>query len=634
MGKAARSTSARGRAPDLSGPDNNDGNDFRMSSVLQTSTDLAPTRANQAREPTPPSKGREGPRKFEFVLVTDSESRRQVRRYAMRQYVHQRRLDGIARLESNKARVRGWTTTGAGSDGISSPAIKQEDHESSCDSKNISNSESSGSSIDFGELDALALFAPRTDEEIREREPFRGLPGLDPQAGPSSGVIDPFDSYPLALRKGDHNLIPHSLEVITRYPLMMYKMGHAHQLNPIRAIFHRVAIHDPVPFQAMLAVASKHMAGVHGQTDTVLSLTHKMRALRLLNERLKNDPWGKHEGTIYTAASMAVIEKWSKADSVESLHIRGLIQLLKRRGGMRGMRIAGPTSQFMEKILYWVDFSCAPSAIVGTSLPWTGNTPDIAPTLPFMVPRLCLDTSALSDDQEITSILQSCEDFFSFFHSLNKLQQFLLGPSSLSKIGDLEQDSLPKNRAPFDSLSPLYNILSSLPDYDHGIRDIRYIDEHCCMACLLYLNLALYDYYLTSRNFNDYLAWINFEVRKLNPNGGASIASILWIFLDNGGFPGGEISDHGERNWLVSRMLRVAKRYKRTGPRDMWDCLRSTLLGFLTIHQECGIGDDSVGPVELSARRRWRHNKPMIILEEARLREMMLDQLRTSLPTP
>jgi hypothetical protein len=88
----------------------------------------------------------------------------------------------------------------------------------------------------------------------------------------------------------------------------MYKMSDAHQDNPIRGIFHHLALRDPVPFQAMLAIASKHLAGVKGKNDSVQSLTHKMRALRLLNERLKTDAGGKHDGTIYAAATMAVIE--------------------------------------------------------------------------------------------------------------------------------------------------------------------------------------------------------------------------------------------------------------------------------------------------------------------------------------
>ncbi|EEP80771.1 predicted protein [Uncinocarpus reesii 1704] len=540
----------------------------------------------------------------------------------MRQYVHQRRLDGIARLESNKARVRGWTTTTTGSE-----VIREEELDSSCDSKASPSSESSVSSVNCGKSDP-SLLPSAQGQEIGICKLSRGSPSSDPQAGPSSGVIDPFDSYPLSLRQPDQNLIPH---FITRYPLMMYKMGHAHQYNPIRAIFHRVAIHDPVPFQAMLAVAAKHMAGVQGQADTVQSLTHKMRALRLLNERLKSDPWGKQEGTIYTAASMAVIEKWSKADNVESLHIRGLIQLLRRRGGMRGMRAASPTSQFMEKVLYWVDFSCAPNAIVGASLPWTGDTPDVSPCLPFPTPKIRSDASISFADQDTYDALQSCEDFFSFFRSLNDIQKSLLGSPSCETR--LSKNIL--NKAPFfGEVSHLYDILTFLPDYDHGIRDIRYIDEYCCMACLLYLNLALYDYYLTSRDFTEYLQWINFEVKKLDPSTGTSITSILWMFLGNGGFPGGEISDDGERNWIVSRMLRLAKRLKGTASKDLWGCLRSTLLEFLIIHRDCGIGNDSVSGAELAARARWRHTQPAILQEEARLRHAMTEQLYANLSNP
>lgn len=89
---------------------------------------------------------------------------------------------------------------------------------------------------------------------------------------------------------------------------MMYQMEDARQYNPIRGIFHQLALHDPVPFQAMLAVAAKHRAGVEGQIDTVQSLTHKTRAIKLIQERLKNDTLGKQDGTLYAAASMAVIE--------------------------------------------------------------------------------------------------------------------------------------------------------------------------------------------------------------------------------------------------------------------------------------------------------------------------------------
>ncbi|KAI1928136.1 hypothetical protein LOZ66_005311 [Ophidiomyces ophidiicola] len=619
MGKAAGSTFVRGKARDLTHPDSN-GDSSRVQRTLQTNTTVTPNRSSQNPGPSPLPKNRDGPRNFEFVLVTDSESRRQVRRYAMRQYVHQRRLDGIARLESNKARVRGWSIAGTSTEGVSSAAEEEEPGNSPL-SNSSSSSSSSVNSVDFG-IPGTAI-----PEPAGMYPDCYELPTSDPQAGPSSGAMDPFQSLPLTLDKTEYGLIPH---FITIYPFRMYKMDPRHQYNPIRAIFQRVAIHDPVPFQAMLAVSAKHMAGTHNQTENVLSLTHKMRALRLLNERLKNDTSGKEEGTIYSAASMAVIEKWSKDDNVENMHIRGLTQLLKKRGGMRGMRATSPTSHFMEKVLYWVDFSCAPDAIVGATFPWTGDTPDIPPTLSYMAPRLSVDSSIALTHKDLPEILQACENFFSFFHSLNELQQSLL---ARYEVEDIEGNESPPTPSFFYQTSPVYDILTSVADYDHGIQDISYIDEYVCVACLFYLNVALFDSYSAPQNFNKYLDWINFEVGKLSSYGTVSVASVLWIFLDNGGFPTGQQADNGERSWSVSQMLRVAKRLCRTASGTLWDDLKSTLLDFLFIHRECGIGNSSVGKQELSARRRWRHNQPVIIRKEAELRRIMVQQIYAAFPS-
>lgn len=88
----------------------------------------------------------------------------------------------------------------------------------------------------------------------------------------------------------------------------MYKMGGTKQGNPMEEIFRRFALHDPLPFEAMLSIAAKHLAGVQGQKDSVQSLTHKMRALRMINERLQNGTVVDRDSTIYAAATLAVIE--------------------------------------------------------------------------------------------------------------------------------------------------------------------------------------------------------------------------------------------------------------------------------------------------------------------------------------
>jgi hypothetical protein len=92
------------------------------------------------------------------------------------------------------------------------------------------------------------------------------------------------------------------------YPSMMYKMTGATHGNPVMAMFREFALQDRVPFQAMLAIASKHLAGVEGKADTVESLTHKTRALSLIKERIRMDAGGHYDGTIYATATMAVIE--------------------------------------------------------------------------------------------------------------------------------------------------------------------------------------------------------------------------------------------------------------------------------------------------------------------------------------
>jgi hypothetical protein len=95
---------------------------------------------------------------------------------------------------------------------------------------------------------------------------------------------------------------------VVTYPSMMYKMNGPNSKNPIQAIFQSIAMKDRLPFQAMLAIAAKHRAGVEGKKETVQSLTHKIRALSLVNEHLQKSSDGPNDGTIYAVATMAVIE--------------------------------------------------------------------------------------------------------------------------------------------------------------------------------------------------------------------------------------------------------------------------------------------------------------------------------------
>ncbi|EGE08119.1 hypothetical protein TEQG_06870 [Trichophyton equinum CBS 127.97] len=577
----------------------------------------------------------DGPRNFEFVLVTDSESRRQVRRHAMRQYVHQRRLDGIARLESTRVQVSGWSTGSNKVQGEArsvSPKVEEVDDDSN-EQKGPCRSRSQH--IQRRASQRAAAVAATTGQKLTTNSvggsSAARFPIVDPKAESPLTAFEPFNSLPLVLKEADNKLIDH---YVTKYPMMMYKMENAQQDNPIRAIFHNIALHDPVPFQAMLAVAAKHRAGMEGQVETVQSLTHKMRALKLIKERLKNDDIDKEDGTLYAVASLTVIEKWSKDSVVERTHFQGIKQLIRRRGGMQAMRTRSATGPFLEKVVYWVDFCCASNAIVGAGLPWTGEIPDVPPknlsfVPPEVIPVIPAEVPASEDPDDIPDILQACEDFLAFFRSLDDLECAFLYSQPLPP---LRLDGLESPQRPFEETSPLYTLLANLPDYDHGIRDVRFIDEYTCMACLFYLNFALHDYYLSHKNFDGYLNWVNSAIRAVNPRSSPSIATLLWIFLNNGGFQYNEKSDSGERNWLVSRMLRIAKRLEWKQHGSLWDKLRSTLFQFMLTQSQCGLGRPLINEVELNARKERLSRGRQFIWDEDEMRQNILGSLYTGPP--
>lgn len=131
-------------------------------------------------------------------------------------------------------------------------------------------------------------------------------------------------------------------------------------------IFREFALKDRLPFQAMLAIASKHLASVEGRSESLQSLGHKTQALQLINRTIRDTSDDQLDNFIYAVATMAVIEvcflllaandvltseqKWSKDPSIEKMHIKGLALLIRRRGGMRALKAEKP---FLEQVIYW-----------------------------------------------------------------------------------------------------------------------------------------------------------------------------------------------------------------------------------------------------------------------------------------
>lgn len=102
---------------------------------------------------------------------------------------------------------------------------------------------------------------------------------------------------------------------------------------------------------------------------------------------------------------------------------------------------------------------------------------------------------------------RACEDFLRFFRHLHELERTAL--NSPSALASLDTPSRIKSFAPG---TKLHSILTLLPDYDHGIRGIRFIDEYTCMSCLFFIAVALYHSYSTSNPFDPYLQWLEHAI--------------------------------------------------------------------------------------------------------------------------
>lgn len=161
-----------------------------------------------------PGVNRQSPRSkdFEFVLVTDNQSRRQVRRHAMRQHMRQRRMDGIARLETPHTPIGGWVVREAPNPlPLHSPAragsIQDTSH---VNSDIIAIDEEQPEVAPETESHPLVSSPKKTKRKDDSTLPATlcGLSSPRPSPG-LGGIGDPFDSYPITIPQADHELIEH-----------------------------------------------------------------------------------------------------------------------------------------------------------------------------------------------------------------------------------------------------------------------------------------------------------------------------------------------------------------------------------------------------------------------------------------
>lgn len=195
MGKDAplHSNKSRTSEPMTAETNNKESNSSRANSS-KTNNQTSTSSTGSSSESS--SHGASDSKTFEFVLVTDAQSRRQVRRHAMRQYMRQRRQDDIARLEPSRVSTGGWSKAAEHSRPLKVQEIGDGDAAVERDACSSGDSLVKPEGNDFGGFRTLTAL---------EKFSFS-----DPMATPSSSAIyDPFNSYPISMKPADHSLIHH-----------------------------------------------------------------------------------------------------------------------------------------------------------------------------------------------------------------------------------------------------------------------------------------------------------------------------------------------------------------------------------------------------------------------------------------
>jgi hypothetical protein len=212
MGEEGTNDFGPGIKPDISFHDSKDTGSAAQH-VLNHGSDGAGLSRNNHSARTGPQTPQN--KNFEFVLVTDNESRRQVRRHAMRQYMHQRRLDSIARLGTSRMPVGGWATRPPSNPNASetSSRVEEVQEESTTNAKGESPIKTEDQYVPEHGRRPSRLLIPKLHKVKREEvtsPPIANLNPSDPRASPGEGgKRDPFSSYPISISQVDHELIQH-----------------------------------------------------------------------------------------------------------------------------------------------------------------------------------------------------------------------------------------------------------------------------------------------------------------------------------------------------------------------------------------------------------------------------------------
>ncbi|RDW73023.1 hypothetical protein BP6252_06930 [Coleophoma cylindrospora] len=483
------------------------------------------------------------------VKGTDAESRKLVRKAAMRAFRRTQRLEQIKKFQGQEAATSGSPAPATLS------ASKLADRGSSSAAGNARSSQLSAAHDrrnrnlpDSGGVSAIGSI-PLSDagtpcnqasiEYIKARNRSKAIRARCPAPNSlASNLVDPFGCSSLDTQPGNHHLYKHFTSVVAPalHPL---DVGH----NKSENTFAHQALYDPGLLQSLLFHSSVHLDGLYERPWGKDTLMHQSQCIDYINQNMTDYNVATSDSSIAAIFMMAAAGNITEHEAETQAHRNALKKLVSMRGGLDSLGWDGVLEMFIRT-----------GDILHSSI--TFSTPD------FTQPS---DEPPNSEpDKELLNILQSISE-------LSAIQSSMVASPELSTPEVVRFNKL-RSAIEYRLLEMDFGGATAGREDSLG----NHILESCRLAALICMNYLFRNLSpklsvlnILQDRLTDTIIRINFNTDTMVSRAQAEM--LLWVF-----FVGGTLSS--ETQWFAERISNLMDRLSLESCTEVERLLRGYLL--------------------------------------------------------
>ncbi|KAF7865301.1 hypothetical protein EAF04_006278 [Stromatinia cepivora] len=346
--------------------------------------------------------------------------------------------------------------------------------------------------------------------------------------------VDPFSRLKLGEGPEIQRLIHHYCWITAS---CMDKETTGTEFGRVGWLFSRVSCLDPEPVHVIMGFSIQHMARLHGQQEPPIAIKHKTEGMRVINKRLSDPAQALSDGSIGAVANFTSHELLSGLPEDFSIHMNGLDQMVKCRGGLVAFSKNRPLQLVIESLdlcRAYIQISRPIYSIYDKYVTeeWTTTSSLGASTIQYEIAKM----QAKND---------FCTDFIRMVDGLERATAII--KDAAPKITSLEQWNDFSDRICSAAIG-----MSWLHPTEQAIDERRSIIWKCFrLASLIYLQMALQEFHTTPQLHGQYFRACKYRLLDMTSDWGRAIEMLARVILQ------GERSnvERHRRAWYVANAM-------------------------------------------------------------------------------